>query len=80
VESIQKYSGSYGWNISTRGKLEDTISEKTQELSQALAMINNMSNEMITPDRGCDQGQYTGKHISRIGLYACKVAGSFDAF
>jgi HD-GYP domain-containing protein (c-di-GMP phosphodiesterase class II)/CHASE2 domain-containing sensor protein len=57
-------------------KLEDTIAEKTQALSQALAMINNMSNEMIIRLTAAAESkdEYTGKHISRIGLYACKVA------
>jgi HD-GYP domain-containing protein (c-di-GMP phosphodiesterase class II) len=57
-------------------KLEDTISEKTRELSQAVSMINNMSNEMIIRLTAAAESkdEYTGKHISRIGLYACKIA------
>jgi len=57
-------------------KLEDTISEKTQELSQALVMINNMNNEMIMRLMAAAESKddHTGKHISRIGIYAGKVA------
>jgi HD-GYP domain-containing protein (c-di-GMP phosphodiesterase class II)/CHASE2 domain-containing sensor protein len=57
-------------------KLEDTISEKTQELSQALVMINNMNNEMIMRLTAAAESKddHTGKHISRIGIYAGKVA------
>ncbi len=57
-------------------KLEHTISEKTHELSQALTMINNMSNEMIIRLTAAAESKddYTGEHISRIGLYAGKVA------
>jgi HD-GYP domain-containing protein (c-di-GMP phosphodiesterase class II)/CHASE2 domain-containing sensor protein len=57
-------------------KLEDTVSEKTQELSQALAMINTMNNEMIMRLTAAAESKddHTGKHISRIGIYAGKVA------
>lgn len=58
------------------GALEDTVRERTQELSKALQVINQMSNEMIfrlmkaveSKERG------TGEHITRIGLYAKKIA------
>jgi len=58
------------------GVLEDTVRRRTEELSKALLMINQMSNEMIlrlmkaveSKERG------TGEHISRIGLYSKKIA------
>lgn len=57
-------------------KLEETVQKRTQELSDALAMISNMSNEMIqrlTRAVGSrDEG--TGEHIVRVGLYAEKIA------
>jgi len=57
-------------------KLEDTIQKKTQELSRALSMISNMSNEMILRLSAAAESKdaYTGKHISRIGLYSNKLA------
>ena len=50
--------------------------KKPQELSHALSMINNMSNEMIMRLTAAAESKddYTGKHISRIGLYASKIA------
>jgi CHASE2 domain-containing sensor protein len=56
--------------------LEDTIQEKTQELSHALSMLNSMSNEMIMRLTAAAESKdaHTGKHISRIGLYASKIA------
>jgi HD-GYP domain-containing protein (c-di-GMP phosphodiesterase class II)/CHASE2 domain-containing sensor protein len=59
-------------------QLEETIQMKTQELSQALLMIKNISNEMIlrltsaAESRDAD----TGRHISRIGHYANKLAAA----
>jgi len=61
-------------------KLENTISEKTHELSQALTMINKMSNEMIIRLTAAAESKddYTGKHISRLGLYAGRVAEKLE--
>ena len=52
-------------------KLEDTVRERTHELSTALSMINNMSNEMILRlTRAAESKDMdTGEHISRVGLY-----------
>jgi len=57
-------------------KLEYTIQEKTKELSHALSMISNMSNEMIMrlTTAAESKDDHTGKHISRIGLYAKIIA------
>jgi CHASE2 domain-containing sensor protein len=57
-------------------RLEDTIQQKTQDLSQALSMLNSMSNEMIMRLTAAAESKdaHTGKHISRIGLYAGKIA------
>ena len=58
------------------GVLEETVRRRTEDLSKALDIINQMSNEMIvrlmkaveSKERG------TGEHITRIGMYAKKVA------
>jgi HD-GYP domain-containing protein (c-di-GMP phosphodiesterase class II)/CHASE2 domain-containing sensor protein len=57
-------------------KLEETIEEKTMELSHALSMIKNMNNEIIMRLTAAAESKdaHTGKHISRIGLYANRLA------
>jgi response regulator RpfG family c-di-GMP phosphodiesterase/CHASE2 domain-containing sensor protein len=57
-------------------KLEDTVEQRTAELSKALSMINTMSNEMIFRlTKAAESKEYgTGEHILRIGLYAKKLA------
>jgi putative two-component system response regulator len=57
-------------------KLEDTVKQRTEELSKALSMINTMSNEMIFRlTKAAESKEYgTGEHIMRIGLYAKKLA------
>ncbi|MCE5194953.1 MAG: CHASE2 domain-containing protein [Nitrospiraceae bacterium] len=53
-------------------KLEDTVQKRTHELSQAISMISNLSNEMIlrlTKAVECKEGG-TGEHIVRVSLYA----------
>lgn len=61
-------------------KLENTIQEKTKELSHALSMISNMSNEMIMrlTTAAESKDDHTGKHISRIGLYANMIADRME--
>jgi response regulator RpfG family c-di-GMP phosphodiesterase len=60
--------------------LEHTIQKKTKELSHALSMISNMSNEMIMRLTAAAESKddHTGKHISRIGLYANKMAETME--
>ncbi len=57
-------------------KLEDTVKQRTEELSNALLMINSMSNEMITRLTKAAESKEagTGEHIMRIGMYAKKIA------
>jgi putative two-component system response regulator len=56
--------------------LENTVRARTQELADALAMVKNMSSEIVK--RLTTVAEYrdtdTGAHISRIGLYANKAA------
>ena len=57
-------------------KLENSVEEKTRELSDALSMISNMNNEMILRLTAAAESKdaHTGQHISRIGLYANKLS------
>ncbi|HEY6010376.1 MAG TPA: HD domain-containing phosphohydrolase, partial [Nitrospirota bacterium] len=56
--------------------LEDTVRLRTQELADALALVKNMSTEII--QRLTAVAEYrdtdTGAHIARIGMYASKIA------
>jgi CHASE2 domain-containing sensor protein len=57
-------------------RLEDSIEKKTHELSDALALISNMSNEMILRLTAAAESkdEHTGRHISRIGVYANRLS------
>ena len=57
-------------------KLEDTVQKRTHELTTALAMISNMSNEMILRlTRAAESKDVdTGEHIARIGFYAKRLS------
>ncbi len=60
--------------------LEETVRQRTQELSQALARLNEASKEMI--QRLIIASEYrdddTGTHIKRIGLYTRLLAEELD--
>ncbi|MBI5674789.1 MAG: response regulator [Nitrospirae bacterium] len=60
--------------------LEDTVRERTQELASALISLENVSREMI--QRLTAMAEFrdtdTGAHISRLGLYANKIAEELD--
>lgn len=61
-------------------QLENTVQQKTKELSHALSMISNMSAEMIMRLTAAAESKdkHTGKHISRIGLYANRLAEKME--
>ncbi len=56
--------------------LEDTVKKRTEELTDALTMVKRVSTEII--QRLINVAEFrdteTGAHISRIGLYANKIA------
>ncbi|MDQ7787646.1 MAG: CHASE2 domain-containing protein [Thermodesulfovibrionales bacterium] len=56
--------------------LENTVRQRTEELSRAMTLIDTMSNEMILRlTRAAESKEFgTGEHIMRIGLYAGKIA------
>lgn len=59
-----------------KAMLEDTVKKRTEELSDALAMVKSVSTEII--QRLINIAEFrdteTGAHIARIGLYANKLA------
>jgi HD-GYP domain-containing protein (c-di-GMP phosphodiesterase class II)/CHASE2 domain-containing sensor protein len=59
-------------------RLEETVQQRTEELSEALSMISNLTNEMILRLTKAveykDEG--TGEHIVRVGLFAKQIAES----
>jgi putative two-component system response regulator len=71
-----KYSDLIQMERDYKKTLEDTVRKRTQELSDALIMVKNMSREVIS--RLTVVAEYrdttTGAHISRIGLYSNKIA------
>ena len=80
IEKALKYAHLKDLELNYKLHLESTIKERTKELSTALAMVKSMSKELI--GRLTIVSEYksvdTGKHISRIGLYANKLAESLD--
>jgi putative two-component system response regulator len=76
IEKAVKYSDLIQMERDYKKNLEETVRKRTQELSDALVMVKNMSREVIT--RLTVVAEYrdttTGSHISRIGLYSNKVA------
>ncbi|NWF76574.1 MAG: HD domain-containing protein [Nitrospirae bacterium] len=57
-------------------KLETMVKKRTEDLSKALSLINEMSNEMIMRLTKAAESKEagTGEHIMRIGMYAREIA------
>jgi putative two-component system response regulator len=57
-------------------ELENSVKERTRELTVALQMLKNMSNVVIERLTAAAElrDEDTGMHISRIGLYSNKIA------
>jgi putative two-component system response regulator len=76
IEKAVKYADLIRMERDYKKTLEQTVRQRTQELSDALVMVKNMSRELIT--RLTVVAEYrdtaTGAHISRIGLYSNKIA------
>ncbi len=76
IEKAMKYAELIRMERDYKKTLEDTVRKRTQELSDALTMVKNMSRELIS--RLTVVAEYrdtaTGAHISRIGLYSSKIA------
>ena len=76
IEKAVKYADLIRMERDYKKTLEETVRKRTQELSDALIMVKNMSKELIS--RLTVVAEYrdtaTGAHISRIGLYSNKIA------
>jgi putative two-component system response regulator len=76
IEKAVKYADLIQMERDYKKTLEDTVRKRTQELSDALLMVKNMSRELIS--RLTVVAEFrdtaTGAHISRIGLYSNKIA------
>jgi putative two-component system response regulator len=76
IEKAVKYSDLIQMERDYKKNLEETVRKRTQELSDALTMVKNMSREVIS--RLTVVAEFrdttTGSHISRIGLYSNKIA------
>lgn len=76
IEKAAKYNRLIQIERDYKKTLEETVRKRTQELSDALVMVKDMSKELITrltvvaEFRDTD----TGEHISRMGLYSHKLA------
>ncbi len=80
VKRALKYDSLIRMEKNYKQMLKDTVEQKTQELSDALKTVKNLSNEVIK--RLTTAAEYrdmdTGEHILRIGLYASKLAEEMD--
>lgn len=80
IEKAVKYNGLLQIEKNYKKMLEDTVRKRTQELADAIAMVRNMTSEVIR--RLTAVAEYrdtnTGAHISRVGLYSNKIAEALD--
>jgi putative two-component system response regulator len=76
IEKAVKYKKLVQVDKNYRLMLEDTVKIRTQELSNALTMITDMSKEVIKRLTAVAEFRDTdtGTHISRIGFYSKKIA------
>jgi putative two-component system response regulator len=76
LEKATKYTRFLQMEKNYKDMLEDTVRIRTRELADALAMVKNLSNEVIR--RLTSVAEYrdtdTGAHIGRIGLYTRALA------
>ncbi len=63
-----------------KADLEETVRARTKQLADALAMVKNLSREVVQRLTAVAEFRdtHTGEHISRIGLYANKIADEMN--
>ncbi|MBI5196835.1 MAG: response regulator [Nitrospirae bacterium] len=80
IEKAVRFSNLVYSEKNYRQLLENTVRHRTQELANALTMVRDVSRELI--QRLTSVAEFrdtaTGAHISRIGLYANKIAENLD--
>jgi putative two-component system response regulator len=78
IEKAVKYNRLILIEKNYKYMLKDTVDKRTRELADALRMVKNISVEII--ERLTAVAEFrdtdTGSHISRIGLYANRIASS----
>jgi putative two-component system response regulator len=80
VEKAVRYHRLVEFERNYKANLEETVRNRTKELADAIVMVKSLSREVvqrltaIAEFRDTD----TGEHISRIGLYANKIAESLN--
>lgn len=76
IEKALKYHSLLEMERSYKETLEETVAQRTSELTDALLMVKSMSRELVKRLTGIAEFRdtETGAHISRIGLYANKIA------
>jgi len=64
-----------------KSELEMTVAKRTQELAEALTQLRSMSEETIARLTNAAElrDEDTGKHISRIGIFAARLADALGA-
>ncbi len=63
-----------------KANLEETVSKRTKELADAVVMVKSLSREVVQRLTAVAEFRDTdtGEHISRIGLYANKIAEALN--
>ena len=63
-----------------KADLEETVRARTKELADAVVMVRNLSREVVQRLTAVAEFRdtHTGEHISRIGLYANKIAEALN--
>lgn len=76
LEKAVKYNKLIQIEKNYKYMLKDTVDKRTQELADALSMVKNISIEIIARLTAVAEFRDTdtGSHISRIGLYASRIA------
>lgn len=76
IEKAVRYNGLIQMEGNYKVMLEDTVKKKTRELADVLALVKDMSTEVI--HRLTTAAEYrdteTGAHISRMGIYSHSIA------
>lgn len=76
IEKAMRYARLVQMEKDYKNSLEEMVRKRTQELSNALDMVKNTTRELVT--RLTVVAEYrdtdTGMHISRIGMYAGRMA------
>lgn len=80
IEKAARHSSLLKLEKDYKINLENTVKERSRELADALAMLKNLSREVIHRLTAAAEfrDSHTGAHILRIGLYANKIAEAME--